>query len=344
MVESAIPEHLKCPRTRQRRIADDFEPPYPALTARYGTDVKQVVMGYFGVQHRPSADPAAVKKALDFVVDSFGGEKGPGHWDRAQYVDEAGFSNVITIGYWSDPKVYGEWFDKFGAEWRSGSFSPEIGTFVEVLLPSVKHFETLYATDILEGVGGLSGGFSVPVQEHAYWGSMRDRIPLSQTSDMASKGAPEFVTDGLHRRVIPHENICLIRSGQDWSATEGEERRMYLEEVEPVFRVGMDFLRDKGMEVDCFANRYLNIIDSSGKPIEKSFGMSWWKSIDALERWAEVHPTHVAIFAAAMKYLNAMGGNPKLKLYHEVTVATADEQFFEYYNCHPGTGMLHATS
>jgi aldoxime dehydratase len=31
-----------------------------------------------------------------------------------------------------------------------------------------------------------------------------------------------------------------------------------------------------------------------------------------------------------------------LRLYHEVTVAAADEQFFEYLNCHPGTGMLAA--
>ena len=26
--------------------------------------------------------------------------------------------------------------------------------------------------------------------------------------------------------------------------------------------------------------------------------------------------------------------------YHEVTVAAADEQSFEYHNCHPKTGML----
>ena len=35
-----------------------------------------------------------------------------------------------------------------------------------------------------------------------------------------------------------------------------------------------------------------------------------------------------------------LGPAAKLRLYHEVTVAAAEEQFFEYFNCHPNTGML----
>ena len=29
-MESAIPHHLQCPRTRHRRLADDYARPYPA--------------------------------------------------------------------------------------------------------------------------------------------------------------------------------------------------------------------------------------------------------------------------------------------------------------------------
>jgi aldoxime dehydratase len=43
-----------------------------------------------------------------------------------------------------------------------------------------------------------------------------------------------------------------------------------------------------------------------------------------------------------MKYLSTLGPAAKLRLYHEVTVARADEQFFEYVDCHPRTGMLNA--
>ena len=34
-MESAIPSHLECLRTRQRRMPDDYEPPYPSFVARF---------------------------------------------------------------------------------------------------------------------------------------------------------------------------------------------------------------------------------------------------------------------------------------------------------------------
>jgi aldoxime dehydratase len=119
---------------------------------------------------------------------------------------------------------------------------------------------------------------------------------------------------------------------------------MYLEDVEPVLREGMDFLRDQGLSIGCFANRYMTVVDRDGGPTEKSYGMSWWKSLAALERWAESHPTHVRIFGAAMKYLSSLGPAAKLRLYHEVTVARAADQFFEYRGCHERTGMLNAVA
>ncbi len=48
-------------------------------------------------------------------------------------------------------------------------------------------------------------------------------------------------------------------------------------------------------------------------------------------------------FGAAMKYLiDARARAPSSRLYHEVPVAAADEQFFEYLGCHDRTGMLGA--
>ena len=173
---------------------------------------------------------------------------------------------------------------------------------------------------------------------------MRDRIANSQTSEMAPAGSPGVVRDGDRVRVKPHDNICLIRSGQDWSDTAAAERKMYLDDVEPVLREGMDFLRDQGRSIGCFANRYMKVLDRDGAPTEKSYGMSWWKSLAALERWAESHPTHVRIFGAAMKYLSSLGPAARLRLYHEVTVVRAADQFFEYRGCHERTGMLNAVA
>jgi len=342
-MESAIPPHLRSDRARTRRIPDDYAPPYPSYVARHKPSVKRVVMAYFGVQY-PGEAPAPAAAALQRIAAAFTAANAPGHWDRASYVDEAGFTNIISIAYWDAPASFDAWFALHGRDWTADSRVGEgVGYFIEVLRPAVERYETLFsATDRPEGIAVLADSMSDVVQEHAYWGGARDRIPLSQTDEMAPSGMPRVVAEGARRRVLPHGNLCLIRSGQDWGDTEADELHMYQHEVEPVLREGMEFLRDDGLAIGCFANRYMRVIDADGAPVDKSFGMSWWKSLAALERWSESHPTHLAIFAAAMKYLQKLGPAARLKLYHEVTVAAADEQFFEYLNCHDRTGMLRA--
>lgn len=342
-MESAIPEHLRTERTRHARVRDDFEPPYPSFVARHAPSVGRVVMAYFGLQHRPE-DAARAAAPLAGIARAFAEVDGPGHWDRATHVDAQGFVDTVSIAYWDDADAFDRWFAAHGADWtRRDRGDPSLGFFTEVLKPAIERYETLFsAPDRAEGIAVLADGMSGMVREHAYWGGARDRIPLSQTDGMAPSGTPRVVEEDGVQRLVPHENVCLIRSGQDWTDTDAEERRMYLEDVEPVLRAGMDFLRDEGLSCGCFANRYMQVVDADGHPVEKSFGMSWWKSLDALERWSESHPTHVAIFGAAMKYLSKLGPAAKLRLYHEVTVAAAGEQFFEYRNCHPRTGMLGA--
>ncbi|MDD1531248.1 phenylacetaldoxime dehydratase [Bradyrhizobium sp. WBOS7] len=338
-MESAIPLHLETTRTRHKRVPDDCQPPYPSFVARYRPGVSRVVMAYFGVQHHGNA-PAAAAEALAEIAAKFAAAGGPSHWDRARYVDQAGYETIISVGYWDDIVRFDAWFEPAREAW-TGRQREGMGTFIEVLRPTVARHETLFSSpDRTEGVAAVAEGMSGEVQEHAYWGGMRDRIPLSQTDAMASGGTPKLVRDGARLRVVAHDNLCLIRSGQDWSDTEASERKLYLDDVEPVLREGMDFLRDDGLAIGCYANRYMRLVSADGSMSEKSYGQSWWKSLAALERWAESHPTHVRIFGAAMKYLSTLGPSARLRLYHEVTVAAADEQFFEYLNCHDRTGML----
>jgi aldoxime dehydratase len=344
-MESAIPPHLQVARTRHRRVPDDYQPPYPAFVARHRPSVERVVMAYFGLQYRGDAPPAR-GTALASLETAFAAKNGPKHWDRAAYRDEAGYDNVVSVAYWDDQRTFEAWFPAARESWTGEQQNHAgLGTFIEVLSPSVNDYETLFSSlGRPEGVGVLADSLSGDIMEHAYWGGMRDRIPQSQTSEMAPGGTPGLFRDGERLRVKPHDNICLIRSGQDWSDTDAAERKMYLDDVEPVLREGMDFLRDDGRSIGCFANRYMTVLDSNGKPTEKSYGMSWWKSLAALERWSESHPTHVRIFGAAMKYLSSLGPAAKLRLYHEVTVARAADQFFEYRHCHDRTGMLSAVA
>jgi len=102
----------------------------------------------------------------------------------------------------------------------------------------------------------------------------------------------------------------------------------------------MDFLRDQGLGIGCYSNRYMRHLDAQGAPLQKSFGLSYWRSLADMERWAESHPTHVAIFGSFMRYVQALNFQLQLRVYHEVSVLKADEQSYEYVNCHAGSGLM----
>ena len=121
-MESAIPPHLQVKRTRHRRVPDDYQPPYPAFVARHRLAVERVVMAYFGLQYRGNPPPAQAA-ALDRIAKTFAAAGGPKHWDRAQYVDEAGYTNLLSVAYWDDQKIFDTWFSPARAGW-TGATSP----------------------------------------------------------------------------------------------------------------------------------------------------------------------------------------------------------------------------
>ena len=83
---------------------------------------------------------------------------------------------------------FDKWFAPAREAWTGGS-GEGVGRFIEVLRPDVARYETLFSSlGRPEGVAVLAEGMSGEVLEHAYWGGMRDRIPLSQTDEMAPRG------------------------------------------------------------------------------------------------------------------------------------------------------------
>ena len=347
-MESAIPRHLTCPRSRERRIDDDFVPPFPAWVARADASVTDVVMGYFGVQSKGLDALAKAHVALQHIVGGFSLTEGPGRHDLAHYVDEAGYDNLIAIAYWDKPQSFARWQALPAInEWWSDEarLGDGLGYFREILSPDTERFETLFSTaDRKEGVGALMAGTSAEIQEHGYWGSMRDRLPIAQTDPVEPSGMLGVcgLAPGPRRRtrISGHRNLAVIRSGQEWTETEGKERDRYLGQMEPILHAGMDFLRDEGRSIGCYASRYMRHIDASGQWLEKSFGLSYWHSLADMERWSESHPTHLAIFGTFMGIVQELNFQLKLRLYHEVTVLESGQQDFEYVNCHPKTGLM----
>jgi aldoxime dehydratase len=136
-MESAIPNHLKCPRTLGRRIDDDYQPPFPAQVARADASLKEVVMGYFGVQTIGDDRRSHAVKGLKVIVQQFAGADGPQYHDLAQYRDADGYDNLIAIAYWKAPDSFKRWHaSKPVADWWNSSerLKDGVGYFREVVV------------------------------------------------------------------------------------------------------------------------------------------------------------------------------------------------------------------
>ncbi|AFW01779.1 hypothetical protein BAR24_14870 [Gluconobacter oxydans] len=129
-----------------------------------------------------------------------------------------------------------------------------------------------------------------------YWGGMRDRMPASQTDAMTASGVRTIINSFPRRRtVISHDGVALIRSGQDWSDVIGEELVLYRDRIEPVLCRGMMFLREEGLDIGCYFNRYMTLSTDNGGKDCRTLGMSAWRDLAEMEARAEHHPTHKAI-------------------------------------------------
>jgi aldoxime dehydratase len=348
--ESAIPDHLRTARTRHKRISDRFRPQHPTFATRFAPEVTEVVMAYFGVQFLGTETPA-VSAALGHLQSSLSSPGGAQYWDHARYTDEIGNDTYLFVGYWDNRSTFDSWLNapQQKSWWDSQERETDgIGYFREFFTPRAVDFETAFSAKNSEGIANLSRGMSGEIQEHGYWGSARDRIPLSQV-DALEPPEPQprsetRVIKGGRVTVTPQENLCLIRSGQDWTEADDHERKLYFNEVEPQLTTGMTFLRDQGGDLGCYTNRFVRLLDKAGQPIAKSYTMGLWRSLEDLELWAASHPTHLAIFVSAIKHFSTLGEAARLRVYHEVGVIRAQDQYFEYINCHPKTGMLNASN
>lgn len=348
MTESAIAPHLRCPRSQPARMPAGYTPPVPAYTARFAPGQTHAVMAYHGVQYRDPAGRETAMAGLKTLRSAVHVDDAPRFSDLAQHRDLQGHDTLVWTAYWADRAACERWLlhPVVQAFWQSDDrLGDGVGWFREIACPGVDRFETLMSSpDGQEAVARLAETVSGEIQEHAYWGGMRDRLPASQTDALTGSTShrPDTTPQpGQRVRLAGLHNMALIRSGQNWAHTAGVERERYLGEVEPVLREGMAFLASpEGLDAGCLSNRYLRVLDADFAPTDQSYGLSWWHSLAHMEAWAEKHPTHQKIFGAFMGMLQAIAAPPSLRLYHEVSVLQAGDAQFEYINCHPGTGLL----
>lgn len=360
MLEQAIAENLRTERKFAVNTPTNFDPPFPAYTARFPKHAKDLVMAIVGIQYKSlDQDDGQALRTISSYTSSVSVPEGsrPGFQELAAVTDNRGYYNIAVLAYWSSKSAYDEWSTSSGFKDWWQALNPEgqdHGWFLEVFFPTMDRFETVFSNnEVPEGAAHMREGISGPIQEHVYWGSMRDRMPLSQTDELIGdkfsghkKDSNGSETSESRRRVSVRgkKNLAVIRSGQDWSDTTPEERKLYLETMHPTLTRGMNFLRDNGDEVGCYDCRFMGIVDPvTGQTGEnRTFGLAYFDDLKSLERWSKEHPTHIDIFGGFLKYAKTLNNNVTLRLFHEVLVLEPEQQLFEYIGCHEGTGMLSA--
>jgi hypothetical protein len=299
---------------------------------------------YVGVQGGSSDETTWARSLLTSGADA------PDHLERGRFVDDQGVTNEVIVCYWRDPATYARFIRRSAfTRWArdDARLSGESGVWIESFAAPIDHVETLLASPEPVGSAHVSSDPAIAdVLESGYWGAMRDRTPASAVDDLASPlpcvRRIERPDDTRGRRILLEApaNLCVIRSAQDWSASAGEERRAYLEQVHPLLVNGMRYLREEPEASGCVACRLMDGCTTDGEPLDQTFAAAWFLDMARLEEWAERHPTHLAIFNTFRGMVDRLGGRTTLNLWHEVAVLPQGRAHLECVNCHPRTGML----
>ncbi|ROL68811.1 hypothetical protein BK634_13580 [Pseudomonas chlororaphis] len=330
-------------------MPSDWVPPVPAWSGLMPYN-GQLTVAYYGVQSPLGPNAEGVAGFRSWLATSLSEAGDAVHCEFANYIDVKGCYTWLCIGYWVDETQHARWSASPAHQdyWEhSTCMDRGIGVFREVLSIPADRFETLQSDKLKRtGASRVCPVLHGPIREHNYWGATRDRIaasgydPLMSEAQGATSDAVEGITLGRRVNVRAPHNLAIIRSGQVLEDLEGLEKQIYFNEIEPALRSGMDFLRDNPLDTGCLSCRLLGETDATGAPLPRTFGLAYFASLKHLEEWARNHPSHLRIFNRFIAMAGQLGGDIKLRLWHEVAVLPTQGQVFEYINCHPATGLL----
>ncbi|KAF2847062.1 aldoxime dehydratase [Plenodomus tracheiphilus IPT5] len=361
MLDCAIPEHLRRERKCPVNTPANYVPPFPAYCARFPNTMNNLVMATIGVQYTDVTkdDGKGIATIKDLIATAPAAAR-PSFWEVVSVTDKRGAYNIAVLAYWPGTEVHQRWEIESGFKswWENPDRETEgHGWFQEILRPTVERFETVFSNpENPEGAANMQERISGEMEEHAYWGSMRDRMAAAQddelkaqacrTANGGANGNGGDASSTTRVSVGGKKNLCVIRSGQDWSDTLPAERKLYLETMHPVLVTGMNYLRDEGQKDGCYAMNLWDVVDSKTHKAdrERTYGLGYFDDMASLEKWSKSHQTHINIFGGSLGYAKKLNNVLSLRLFHEVYVLEQEQQFFEYVGCHKESGMRNAVS
>lgn len=331
-----------------KNMPENWEPPYPSWSADFSQDNDHFVVVYYGLQYRETGTSDDIDQFTSIFDKSCSADYAPQNVERGSVTDVEGYRNDILVCYWPNHALFQKWQNESAFSLWLGKEEREqgdVGYWIERHIVPLNKFETLFSTTDAVGAATLTRNEMVgPIKEHAYWGGMRDRIPLSKKDvfQAEDKKNDQDCTASNGRRVILNapENLCIIRSGQNWALCKDEERETYLNLVHPDLKEGMDYLRDNPIDSGCLSCRFVTETDQDNNEVQRSFGLAYFVSMKHLEGWSKSHPTHLKIFQNFHRLVEKFNFELDLRLWHEVAILTKENSNFEYINCHDKTGIL----
>ena len=318
---------------------EGFEPPYPAWGPALPEGLSYV-QAQIAIQ---SQSGRRDDEHFDALASTLRKADGLRHVERVGHLDAQGAYNDIAVSYWVTSEAMCSWLSLQGP---FGSFADalvegECGMWYEALSAPRSHYEINGSTPDINW--GLSMEFESKLEpDHAYWGSMRDRIAAAEDGGLAGAiGQITRVTSKGRRRVrieLP-PNMCFIRTVQGQSGAAQEEAESYRVGMKPQYEKGVRYLAENPIESRCLSARLVTCeFPGPGRPDTET--IAWFASLTDLEHWVHDHPTHAAIFAASQAHATRFAPKMELLLSHEVVVAPAGCAQAMYVDCHQETGLM----
>lgn len=336
-------------RIHPLRKPKGFEPVVQRWSTAFLNSCRAICVAFHGVQGR-NAEEVYASSFFPWIEAALGLPDGPTVADHAWFVDQNGLYTHVVATYWVDEARRDRFFaDPHLRTWWEAQerLSEPTGYFRESLTVPVERQESIYWQDY---AGGLSASPDValyPTPWCGYYGAMRDRIPLAAAdlldSPLAATGLSPVAreTKGARWRVTAPHNLAVIRSAAFWGRCDPEQAEDYMRDLRAPLLRGMDFLKENAEASGCASLRFQQTCDAKGEPELETHALGYFLSLQHLEAWAEQHPTHEAIFKAAIARYRKYGKANQLRTWHEVFIVSQDEaQSFEYVNCASGTGLL----
>ncbi|MED7820223.1 MULTISPECIES: phenylacetaldoxime dehydratase family protein [unclassified Francisella] len=298
------------------------------IVANLPIDVKSVTLIQIGLQFIESAKniEEISSKVLNLIDKYFACS----FLKISQFLSFKNRYNIVFLLYYLDESDKYRYINIFELFIKMNY--PEMGYWYEIINTPISNIETHSSSQ--KGVINDSGIFNLAENldgsvYYGSWGSMRKRMPILNKGNI----------DNLPRHGRQIQELCIIRSGQNWDAAIDDEIILYKEHLEKKLQISVKGLQNQNNSIGCKYARFLYDIDINNLRkykkitlLKSSSVYACFLSFESLEQWAKGHSQHLDIWKT-YKHQRQEGLLSNLGIWHEVYIVPIDKFSTNHINC-----------